>query len=82
MIAKDCTERLCRCLLHRPHYSARLVRFGSHDPSEFFFSIRHRNACTEIAWEDAQQGLGMASLIMVIIRFSCWGPKKIHIGLE
>ena len=46
MIAKDCTERL-------PHYSARLMRFGSRGPSEFFSQIRHRNALTEIAWEDA-----------------------------
>ena len=30
------------------------MRFGSRGPSEFFFSqIRHRNALTEIAWEDA-----------------------------
>ena len=27
-----------RCLVHRPHYSARLMRFGSRGPSEFFFS--------------------------------------------
>ena len=37
------------------------MRFGSRGPSEFFFSqIRHRNAFTEIAWEEAVQGLGMA----------------------
>lgn len=29
------------------------MRFGSRDPSEFFSQIRHRNALTEIAWEDA-----------------------------
>ena len=29
MIAKDCTERLCRCLVHRPRYSVRLMRFRS-----------------------------------------------------
>ena len=37
--------------------------FGSRGPSEFFSQIRHRNALTEIAWEDAVQlvqGLGMA----------------------
>ena len=53
---------VCRCLVHRPHYSARLMRFGSRGPSEsFFFSqIRHGNALNEIAWEDAVQGLGMA----------------------
>ena len=36
------------------------MRFGSPGPSEFFSQIRHRNAFTEIAWEDAGQGLGMA----------------------
>ena len=51
---------VCRCLVCRPHYSARLMRFGSRCPSEFFSQIRHRNALTEIAWEDAVQGLGMA----------------------
>ena len=29
---------VCRCLVRRPHYSARLMRFGSRGPSEFFFS--------------------------------------------
>ena len=38
---------VCRCLVRRPHFSARLMRFGSRGPSEFFFSD------TEIAWEDA-----------------------------
>ena len=51
---------VCRCLVRRPHYSARLMRFGSRGPSEFFSQIRHRNALTEIAWEDAVQGIGMA----------------------
>ena len=53
-------KTVCRCLVHRPHYSARLMRSGSRGPSEFFSQIRHRNAFTEIAWEDAEQGLGMA----------------------
>ena len=44
---------VCRCLVRRPHYSARLMRFGSRGPSEFFSQIRHRHALTEIAWEDA-----------------------------
>ena len=35
--------------------------FGSRGPSEFFSQIRHRNAWTEIAWEDDVQGLDMAS---------------------
>ena len=46
-----------RSLVHRPHYSARLMRFGSRGPSEFFSQIHGRNALTEIAWEDAVQGL-------------------------
>ena len=29
---------VCRCLVCRPHYSARLMRFGSRGLSEFFFS--------------------------------------------
>ena len=36
------------------------MRFGSRGPSEFSPQIRHRNALTEKAWEDAVQGLGMA----------------------
>ena len=36
------------------------MRFGSRGPSEFFSQIRHRNALTEIAWEDAVKGIGMA----------------------
>ena len=51
---------VCRCLVRRPHYSARLMRFGSRGPSEFSSQMRHRNALTEKAWEDAVQGLGMA----------------------
>ena len=35
------------------------MRFGSRGPSEFISQIRHRNAFTEITWEDAEQGLGM-----------------------
>ena len=46
---------VCRCLVRRPHYSARLMRFGSRGPREFA-----TNALTEIAWKDAVQGLGMA----------------------
>ena len=34
------------------------MRFGSRGPSELFSQIRHRNAFTEITWEDAVQGLG------------------------
>ena len=49
---------VCRWLVHRPHYFARLIRFGSRGPSEFFSQISHRNSLTEIAWEDAVQRLG------------------------
>ena len=36
MIAKDCKERLSAVALSvDPHYSARLMRFGSRGPSEF-----------------------------------------------
>ena len=48
------------CLVRRPHYSARLMRFGSRGPSEFSSQIRHPITLTEKAWEDAVQGLGMA----------------------
>ena len=34
------------------------MRFGSRGPREIFSQIRHRNALTEIAWEDSVQGLG------------------------
>ena len=46
-----------RCLDRRPHYLARLMRFGSCGRSQ---RVRHLNALTEIAWEDAVQGLGVA----------------------
>ena len=39
------------------------MRFESRGRSEFFSQIRHRNALSEIAWEDAEQGLGMAMSI-------------------
>ena len=53
-------KTVCRCLVHRPQYSARLVSFEARGPSEFFSQIRHRNVFTEIAWADAEEGLGMA----------------------
>ena len=59
---------VCRCLVRRPHYSARLMRFGSRGLSW----VRHRNALTEIAWEDAAQGLGMAmSTVATEINRNC-----------
>ena len=42
------------------------MRFsGSPGPSDFFSQIRHRNALTEIAWEDAEQGPGLAMSTML-----------------
>ena len=35
------------------------MRSGSRGPSEFFSQIRHRNAFTEIAWENAKQNLAL-----------------------
>ena len=42
---------VCRCLVRFPHYTARLILFGSRGPSEL---------ATEITREGAVQGLGMA----------------------
>ena len=38
---------VCRCLIHRPHYSARLMGFGSRGPSEFFFFSDTPRKCLE-----------------------------------
>ena len=35
------------CLVNRPHYCERLMRFGSRDPSDFSSQIRPRNVLTE-----------------------------------
>ena len=45
LVAKDYRTTVCRCLVHRPRYSARLVclRFGSRCRSEFFF-LRYATA--------------------------------------
>ena len=62
MIAKDCTEtRLSGVALSIGVINALRVKW----PERVFFSDtpRHRNALarlTEIAWEDAEQGLGRA----------------------
>ena len=53
MIAKDCH------FVHRPLYSAANAFRVTWSERIFFTQIRHRNASTEIAWEDAVQGLGM-----------------------
>ena len=52
-------------LVHRPHYSARLMRFGSRGPSKFFSQLRHPNAFTEIEWADGERGLGIAMSTLV-----------------
>ena len=49
-------QPVSRCLVRRPHYFARLMRLRTHGPPR----VRHRNALTEIAWEDAVQDLGLA----------------------
>ena len=52
------------CLVPRPHYSARPIRFGSRAASEEVRAfparsprIPHRSELTEKAWENAVQGL-------------------------
>ena len=61
MIAKDCTEQLSAVALS----VGLIIPRGSCIPghvvlASFFCQVCHRNAFTEIAWEDAVQGLGMA----------------------
>ena len=54
---------VCRCLVHRPHYSPpppNAFRVTWSEQVFFFSQIRHGNALNEVAWEDAVQGLGMA----------------------
>ena len=53
---------VCRRLVRRPHYSARQDAPGAANAFRVTWSerVRHRNALTEIAWEDAVQGLDMA----------------------
>ena len=59
---QQCNTKVSICLVPRPHYSARPMRFGSCGPREFLTSrIRHRYALTQKAWEDAVQGLGKVS---------------------
>ena len=57
MVAKDCTEPLSAVL---PCPSALLFRAANAFRVTWSERVRHRNALTEIAWEDAVQGLGMA----------------------
>ena len=52
---------VCRCLVHRPHYSPPNAFRVTWSERVFFFSqIRHGNALNVIAWEDTVQGVGMA----------------------
>ena len=46
--------RILSCFVPRPRYCARPMRFASRGRSS---RIRHRNALTKKAWEDAVQGL-------------------------
>ena len=54
------SEGLYSCLVHRPHYSAWQCLSGHVVRASFFSQIRHRIAFTEIASEDAEQGIGVA----------------------
>ena len=58
MIAKDCTERMSAVAL-----SVGLILFRAANASRVTWSerVRHWNALTETAWEDALQGLGLAT---------------------
>ena len=56
--AKDCKERLSAVALSVGCIIPRLKRFGSRGVSEF-----STDALTEIAWEDALQGLGIMSTV-------------------
>ena len=58
MIAKDCTERMSAVAL-----SVGLILFRAANASRvtWYERVRHWNALTEFAWEDALQGLGVAT---------------------
>ena len=56
MIAKDCTERLPAFALS----VGLVIPCGLAFRVTWSERVRHRNALTEIAWEDAVQGLGLA----------------------
>ena len=61
MIANDCTERLSAVALSIGLIIPRGSCVSGHVVrARFFCQIRQRNALTEIAWEDAEQGLGIA----------------------
>ena len=58
-VKRDRTSLGKPCLVPRPHYYARPMRFGSRGPRKFLMAspgrssrIRHRNALTERAWKD------------------------------
>ena len=56
MIATDCTERLSAVALS----VGRIILRANAFRVTWSERVRHRNALTKIAWEDAVQGLGMA----------------------
>ena len=65
LIAKDCTERLSALPCPRASLFRAANTFRVTWSERVFSQIRQRNALTEIAWEDAEQGteqgLGMAN---------------------
>ena len=62
-VAKDCTERLSAVALSLGLIIPRGLCVSGHVARVSFFSqqIRHRNALPKIPWEDAVQGIGMAT---------------------
>ena len=56
MIAKDCMERLSAVALS----VGPLFRAANAFRVTWSMRVRHQNTLTDIAWEDAVQGLGMA----------------------
>ena len=80
-------NKVLPCLVPRPHYCARLMRLGSHGPSESSCRssrIRHRNALTEKAWEDAVQGLFRATVELTLVYgIFAWSlPKSLESKLD
>ena len=82
---EKCTTYYLRCLVPRPHYYARPMRFGSRGPRKFLrpspgrsSRIRHRNALTERAREDAVQGLGNY-LRTPLIRYRHWVIQECYV---
>ena len=49
---------VCRCLVRRPNYSARLMRFGSSNPSEFATVRRRRTGTTHNVYRSVREKQG------------------------